>query len=94
MFAAFRLNDIFLSIPLLTILQLHGHRATTEFQQAGIETKPGEYQQFLEQVQFYNDHQQQPNSFLQLATLPSEIDLNYHLHLAQPNFQNDPMANI
>ncbi|XP_013618046.1 PREDICTED: protein TRANSPARENT TESTA 16-like isoform X1 [Brassica oleracea var. oleracea] len=73
---------------------LHGHRATTEFQQAGIETKPGEYQQFLEQVQFYNDHQQQPNSFLQLATLPSEIDLNYHLHLAQPNFQNDPMANI
>lgn len=75
-------------------MQLHGHRATTEFQQGGIETKPGEYQQFLEQVQFYNDQQQQPNSFLQLATHPSEIDLNYHLHLAQPNLQNDPMANI
>ncbi|XP_018437862.2 protein TRANSPARENT TESTA 16-like isoform X2 [Raphanus sativus] len=62
--------------------------------QAGIETKQGEYQHFLEQVQYYNDHQQQPNSFLQLATLPSEIDLNYHLHLAQPNLQKDPMANI
>lgn len=84
----------FLSIPSLTILQLHEHRAAVVFQQAGIETKPGEYQHFLEQVQYYNDHQQQPNSFLQLATLPSEIDLNYHLHLAQPNLQKDPMANI
>ncbi|KAL0692239.1 hypothetical protein Bca4012_059419 [Brassica carinata] len=73
---------------------LHGHRAAIDFQQAGIETKPGEYQQFLEQVQYYNDHPQQPNSFLQLATLPSEIDNNYHLHLAQPNLQNDQMANI
>ncbi|XP_013596700.1 PREDICTED: protein TRANSPARENT TESTA 16 isoform X1 [Brassica oleracea var. oleracea] len=72
---------------------LHEHRTAMEFQQAGIETKPGEYQQFLEQVQYYNDHhqqqQQQPNSVLQLATLPSEIDPNYHLQLAQPNLQND-----
>ncbi|KAJ0238120.1 Protein TRANSPARENT TESTA 16 [Hirschfeldia incana] len=73
---------------------LHAHRAAVEFQQTGIETKPGEYQQFLEQVQHYNDQQQQQNSFLQLATLPSDIDLNYHLHLAQPSLQNDPMANI
>ncbi|KAL0762268.1 hypothetical protein Bca101_078419 [Brassica carinata] len=75
--------------------KLHEHRTAMEFQQAGIETKPGEYQQFLEQVQYYNDHhhqqqqQQQPNSVLQLATLPSEIDPNYHLQLAQPNLQND-----
>ncbi|VVB17503.1 unnamed protein product [Arabis nemorensis] len=74
---------------------LHEHRAAMELQQAGIETKPGEYQQFLEQLQYYNDHhQQQPNSVLQLATLPSEIDPNYHLQLAQPNFQSDPKANI
>ena len=86
-----RLNDIFLLCIL--ILQLHEHRTAMEFQQAGIETKPGEYQQFLEQVQYYNDHhqqqQQQPNSVLQLATLPSEIDPNYHLQLAQPTLQND-----
>ncbi|XP_010421124.1 PREDICTED: protein TRANSPARENT TESTA 16-like isoform X2 [Camelina sativa] len=75
---------------------LHEHRAAIEFQQAGIETKPGEFLQFLEQVQYYtNDHQQQQqqqqNSLLQLATqLPSEIDPNYHLQLAQPNLQNDP----
>ncbi|KAJ4875784.1 hypothetical protein Rs2_40802 [Raphanus sativus] len=60
-----------------------------EFQQTGIETKPGEYQQFLEQVQYYNDHhhqqQQQPNNVLQLATLPSEIDPNYHLQLVIPD---------
>ncbi|CAH8365145.1 unnamed protein product [Eruca vesicaria subsp. sativa] len=72
---------------------LHEHRTAMEFQQAGIETKPGEYQQFLEQVQYYNDQhhqqQQQPNSVLQLATLSSEIDPNYHLQLAQPNLQND-----
>lgn len=77
-------------------MQLHEHRAAMELQQAGIETKPGEYQQFLEQLQYYNDHhqQQQPNSVLQLATLPSEIDPNYHLQLAQPNLQSDPTANI
>ncbi|XP_009136373.1 protein TRANSPARENT TESTA 16 isoform X3 [Brassica rapa] len=71
--------------------RLHEHGTAMEFQQAGIETKPGEYQQFLEQVQYYNEHQQQqpPNSVLQLATLPSEIDPNYHLQLAQPNLQND-----
>lgn len=81
------------------LLQLHEHRAAIEFQQAGIDTKPGEYQQFLEQLQYYNnDHlqqqQQQPNSVLQLATLPSEIDPNYNLQLAQPNFQNDPTSKI
>lgn len=80
-------------------MQLHEHRAAIEFQQAGIDTKPGEYQQFLEQLQYYNnDHlqqqQQQPNSVLQLATLPSEIDPNYNLQLAQPNFQNDPTSKI
>ncbi|WZY84600.1 hypothetical protein YC2023_030984 [Brassica napus] len=71
--------------------RLHEHGTAMEFQQAGIETKPGEYQQFLEQVQYYNEHHQQqpPNSVLQLATLPSEIDPNYHLQLAQPNLQND-----
>ncbi|CAA7023455.1 unnamed protein product [Microthlaspi erraticum] len=75
---------------------LHEHRAAVDqFQQAGIDTKPGEYQQFLEQLQYYNDHhQQQPNSVLQLATLPSEIDPNYHLQLAQPSLQNDPTAKI
>ncbi|KAL0718277.1 hypothetical protein Bca4012_067599 [Brassica carinata] len=71
------------------------HRTAIEFQQAGIETKPMEYQQFLEQVQYYNDHHQlQPSSVLQLTTLPSEIDLNYHIQLAQPNLQNDPTAKI
>ncbi|XP_056849657.1 protein TRANSPARENT TESTA 16-like isoform X1 [Raphanus sativus] len=71
------------------------HRTAIEFQQAGIETKSMEYQQFLEQVQYYNDpHQQQPSSVLQLTTLPSEIDLNYHLQVAQPNLQNDPTAKI
>nr|APB93362.1 MADS-box transcription factor AGL32 [Sisymbrium irio] len=74
---------------------LQERRTAFEFQHAGIETKPGEYQQFLEQLQYYNDHhQQQPNSVLQLATLPSEIDPNYHLQLAQPNLQNDPTAKI
>ncbi|XP_006289310.2 protein TRANSPARENT TESTA 16 isoform X2 [Capsella rubella] len=74
---------------------LHEHRAAMELQQAGIETKPTEYQQFLEQLQYYNnDHQQQqqqrqPDSLLQLATLTSQIDPNYHLQLAQPNLQND-----
>nr|APB93358.1 MADS-box transcription factor AGL32 [Lepidium campestre] len=77
---------------------LHEHNAAIEYQQAGIET-PGEYQQFLEQFQYFNNdqvHQQQqePNSVLQLATLPSEIDPNYHLQLAQPNLQNDPTPNI
>ncbi|XP_022564736.1 protein TRANSPARENT TESTA 16-like isoform X4 [Brassica napus] len=66
------------------------HRTGIEFQQAEIETKPMEYQQFLEHVQYYNDHHQQQSSVLQLPTLPSEIDLSYHLQLAQPNFQNDP----
>lgn len=80
----------------MAIFQLHDeHRTAMEFKQAGIETKPMEYQQFLEQVQYYNDpHQQQPSSFLQLTTLPSEIDLNYHLQVAQPNLQNDPTAKI
>nr|APB93349.1 MADS-box transcription factor AGL32 [Arabis alpina] len=77
---------------------LHEHRAAMEFHQAGTDTKPGEYQQFLEQLQYYNDQhqqqQQQPNSVLQLATFPSEIDPNYHLQLAQPNFQIDPNAKI
>ncbi|KAL0746863.1 hypothetical protein Bca101_028865 [Brassica carinata] len=66
------------------------HRTGIEFQQAEIETKPMEYQQFLEQVQYYNDHHLQQSSVLQLPTLPSEIDLSYHLQLAQPNLQNDP----
>ncbi|KAG5382022.1 hypothetical protein IGI04_033492 [Brassica rapa subsp. trilocularis] len=70
------------------------HRTGVEFQQAGIETKPMEYQQFLEQVQYYNDHHQQQSSVLQLPTLPSEIDLSYHLQLAQPNLQNDPTAKV
>jgi len=81
--------------------QLHEHRAAMEFQQAGIDTKPGEYQQFIEQLQCYKpgeyqqfleQQQQQPNSVLQLATLPSEIDPTYNLQLAQPNLQNDPTA--
>ncbi|AED93143.2 Transcription factor MADS-box [Arabidopsis thaliana x Arabidopsis arenosa] len=80
---------------------LHEHRAAMEFQQAGIDTKPGEYQQFIEQLQCYKpgeyqqfleQQQQQPNSVLQLATLPSEIDPTYNLQLAQPNLQNDPTA--
>lgn len=86
--------------PVFIIFQLHEHRAAMEFQQAGLDAKPGEYQQFLEQLQYYNDHhhqqqqQQQPNSVLQLATLPSEIDPNYHLQLAQPNLQIDPNPKI
>ncbi|KAJ0236308.1 hypothetical protein HA466_0256350 [Hirschfeldia incana] len=71
------------------------HHTAIEFQQAGIETKPMEYQQSLEQFQYYNDHhQQQPSSVLQLNTLPSEIELNYHLQLAQPNLQNDPTGKV
>ncbi|CAN8252083.1 unnamed protein product [Cochlearia groenlandica] len=74
---------------------LQEHRTAIEYQQSGIETKPGEFQQFIDQLQYYNNNvQQQPSSsVLQLSTLAShEINPNYnnyHLQLAQPNLKID-----
>ncbi|EEF48650.1 protein TRANSPARENT TESTA 16 [Ricinus communis] len=58
------------------------HRAALEYQQATMEAKPVEHQQVLDQFPFCGE----PNSVLQLATIPSQIH-PYHLQLAQPNLQ-------
>ncbi|OMO60073.1 Transcription factor, K-box [Corchorus capsularis] len=62
------------------------HRAAIEFQQqqGGMEAKPVEQQQVLDQFPFYGE----PSSVLQLATMNSQPFQSYQLQLAQPNLQD------
>ncbi|XP_022762461.1 protein TRANSPARENT TESTA 16-like isoform X2 [Durio zibethinus] len=59
------------------------HRAAIEYQQGGLEAKPVEHQQVLDQFPFYGE----PSSVLQLATIPQQFH-SYQLQLAQPNLQD------
>ncbi|GMI88420.1 TRANSPARENT TESTA16, ARABIDOPSIS BSISTER, AGAMOUS-like 32 [Hibiscus trionum] len=61
------------------------HRAAMEYQQGGMEAKPVEQQQILDEFpSFYGGGE--PSSVLQLATIPQQF--SYQLQLAQPNLQD------
>ncbi|GMI83817.1 TRANSPARENT TESTA16, ARABIDOPSIS BSISTER, AGAMOUS-like 32 [Hibiscus trionum] len=61
------------------------HRAAMEYQQGGIEAKPVEHQQILDEFPFYGGGE--PSSVLQLATsIPQQF--SYQLQLAQPSLQD------
>ncbi|KAK9000833.1 hypothetical protein V6N11_081317 [Hibiscus sabdariffa] len=61
------------------------HREAMEYQQGGIEAKPVEQQQILDEFPFYGGGE--PSSVLQLATnIPQQF--SYQLQLAQPNLQD------
>ncbi|TYI87950.1 hypothetical protein E1A91_D04G172900v1 [Gossypium mustelinum] len=59
------------------------HRAAIEYQQGGMEAKPVEHQQVVDQFSFVGE----PSSVLQLATIPQQFQ-SYQLQLAQPNLQD------
>ncbi|KAA3463632.1 hypothetical protein ERO13_A04G108400v2 [Gossypium hirsutum] len=59
------------------------HRAAIEYQQGGMEAKPVEHQQVVDQFPFFGE----PSSVLQLATIPQQFQ-SYQLQLAQPNLQD------
>ncbi|NP_001313794.1 protein TRANSPARENT TESTA 16-like [Gossypium hirsutum] len=59
------------------------HRAAIEYQQGGMEAKPVEHQQVVDQFSFFGE----PSSVLQLATIPQQFQ-SYQLQLAQPNLQD------
>ncbi|KAE8687759.1 MADS-box protein FBP24 [Hibiscus syriacus] len=61
------------------------NRAAMEYQHVGIEGKPVEHQQILDEFPFYGGGE--PSSVLQLATnIPQQF--SYQLQLAQPNLQD------
>lgn len=64
-------------------LQVQEHRAAIEYQQGGMEAKPVEHQQVVDQFPFFGE----PSSVLQLATIPQQFQ-SYQLQLAQPNLQD------